>query len=106
MKITVFVNDQSEFRMRLQSESKNSYQNLETLTLTDVTEKDIYTFMRNAGFDRTEAQNFTRRLKKRFDTSLFKLAVSKCKKIRFLFEHSLLSRIFRQQNLHRTFFKK
>ncbi|HCE2193359.1 TPA: hypothetical protein NG570_001290 [Vibrio parahaemolyticus] len=83
MKITVFVNDQSEFRMRLQSESKNSYQNLETLTLTDVTEKDIYTFMRNAGFDRTEAQNFTRRLKKRFDTSLFKLAVSKCKKYVF-----------------------
>ncbi|MBE4076696.1 hypothetical protein HJ116_02510 [Vibrio parahaemolyticus] len=83
MKITVFVNDQSEFRMRLQSEKNKSYQNLETLKLTDVSEKDIYTFMRNAGFDRTEAQNFTRRLKKRFDTSLFKLAVSKCKKYVF-----------------------
>lgn len=66
------------------NQKKNkSYQNLETLKLTDVSEKDIYTFMRNAGFDRTEAQNFTRRLKKRFDTSLFKLAVSKCKKYVF-----------------------
>ncbi len=83
MKITVFVNNQSEFRMRLQSENKGKYQNLQTLTLTNVDEKDTYTFMRNAGFDRSEAQNFTRRLKKRFDTSKFKLAVSDCKKYIF-----------------------
>ncbi|HFD4265626.1 TPA: hypothetical protein ACF3Y6_002897 [Vibrio parahaemolyticus] len=82
MKISVFVNNQSEFRMRLQSENKGKYQNLETLTLTNVDEKDIYTFMRNAGFNRNKSQSLDKRIK-RFDTSKFKLAVSDCKKYIF-----------------------
>lgn len=79
MIITIFVNDKSEFRMRLQKNTNNRYETLMTLNLTDVFEKDIYTYMRNAGFERCDAQNFSRRLKNRFDTKKFKLAVSDCK---------------------------
>ncbi|ENP0863063.1 hypothetical protein ACM6VE_001051 [Vibrio parahaemolyticus] len=82
MKITVFVNNESEFRMRLQSESKGQYKTLKTLNLTDVNEKDIYDFMRNAGFNRNKSQSLAKRIK-RFDTTKFKLAVSDCKKYIF-----------------------
>ncbi|MCH1920133.1 hypothetical protein L9G15_11895 [Shewanella sp. A3A] len=86
MKITIFINDGHEFRMRVQKVNKtrhNSYKTLSTVNLVNVSREYIYSFMINAGFNKVVAQNFKNRLIRRFEFDSIKLGVSDCGKYIF-----------------------